>query len=223
MPTLMTLRMQSDPRSVLERLCAERGEDFAGLSRMLGRNSAYIQQFVRRGVPKKLKEEERKKLARFFGVPESMLGGPPESDQAPAGLIPVKRTLVRASAGPGAFAGDERGRPYFAFDERWLRTLTGSASSKLSIIRVEGDSMAPTLNAGDDILVDLGDCMERLRDGIYVLRADDVLVVKRLAIHPTGRRVTVQSDNPAYPDWPDCDIDAIHCIGRVIWAGRRLG
>jgi phage repressor protein C with HTH and peptisase S24 domain len=214
--------MVSDPRTVLERLCAERGEDFAGLSRMLGRNSAYIQQYVRRGVPKKLKEEERKKLARFFDVPESVLGGPPEKDSSSSGLLPVKRTVVRASAGPGAFAGDERQKPYFAFDERWLRNLTGSAASKLSIIRVEGDSMAPTLSAGDDILVDLGDTMERLRDGIYVLRADDVLVVKRLAIHPAGRRVTVQSDNPAYPDWPDCDIDAVHCIGRVIWAGRKL-
>ena len=215
--------MTPDPRAALERLCAERGEDFAGLSRMLGRNPAYIQQFVRRGVPKKLKEEERKKLARFFGVPESMLGGPPAADSAPSGLVPVNRTQVRASAGPGAIAGDERKRPYFAFDERWLRTVTQSPASKLSIIRVDGDSMAPTLNAGDDILVDLGDCMERLRDGIYVLRADDVLVVKRLAIHPTGRRVTVQSDNPAYPDWPDCDLDVIHCIGRVVWAGRRLG
>ena len=67
--------------------------------------------------------------------------------------------------------------------------------------------MAPTLNAGDDILVDLGDCAERLRDGIYVLRVDDALVVKRIALHPVGRRVTVQSDNPAYPDWPDCDLD----------------
>jgi len=190
---------------------------------MLGRNPAYIQQFVRRGVPKKLKEEERKKLARFFGVAESVLGGPPEVDRAPSGLVPVKRTLVRASAGPGAIAGEERERPYFAFDEQWLRTLSASPSSKLSIIRVDGDSMAPTLSAGDDILVDLGDCMERLRDGIYVLRADDVLVVKRLAIHPTGRRVTVQSDNPAYPDWPDCDLESIHCIGRVIWAARRLG
>jgi phage repressor protein C with HTH and peptisase S24 domain len=214
--------MESDPRAVLERLCAERGEDFAGLSRMLGRNPAYIQQFVRRGTPRKLKEEERKKLARFFAVPESMLGGPPERDPAPAGLVPVKRTLVNASAGPGSFATEERSRPYFAFDERWLRSLTPSAASKLSMIRVEGDSMAPTLNAGDDILVDLGDCMDRLRDGIYVLRADDVLVVKRLAIHPTGRRVTVQSDNPAYPDWPDCDLDSIHCIGRVIWAGRTI-
>ena len=214
--------MQADPRTVLQRLCAERGEDFAGLSRMLGRNPAYIQQFVRRGVPKKLKEEERKKLARFFSIPESLLGGPPEAEPGPAGLIPVKRALVQASAGPGAFASEERGRPYFAFDERWLKALTPSASSKLSIIRVEGDSMAPTLNAGDDILVDLGDAADRLRDGIYVLRADDVLVVKRLAIHPTGRRVTVQSDNPAYPDWPDCDLGSIQCIGRVVWAGRKI-
>ena len=81
--------------------------------------------------------------------------------------------------------------------------------------------MAPTLNAGDDILVDLGDCDERLRDGIYVLRIDDALVVKRLALNPPGRRVTIQSDNPAYPDWPDCDLDEINCIGRVIWAGRQ--
>ena len=212
--------MLTDPRIVLERLCSERGEDFAGLSRMLGRNPAYIQQFVRRGVPKKLKEAERRKLARYFSVSEAMLGGPEVSDGAPAGLIPVKRTLVQASAGPGAYPVEEAGRPYFAFDERWLKALTGSP--KLSIIRVDGDSMAPTLNAGDDILVDLGDCMDPLRDGIYVLRADDVLVVKRLALHPAGRRVTVQSDNPAYPDWPDWDIDDIQCIGRVIWAGRKI-
>ncbi|HEX6410267.1 MAG TPA: S24 family peptidase [Sphingomicrobium sp.] len=214
--------MLNDPRVVLERLCAERGEDFAGLSRMLGRNSAYIQQFVRRGVPKRLGEAERRKLARYFSISESLLGGPAEDEQVGT-LVPVKRSPVRASAGPGAIPYDEAGKPYFAFDEAWLKSLTASPSSRLSIIRVEGDSMAPTLNAGDDILVDLGDCAERLRDGIYVLRADDALVVKRLALHPAGRRVTVQSDNPAYPDWPDCDIDDLLCIGRVIWAGRKIG
>jgi phage repressor protein C with HTH and peptisase S24 domain len=214
--------MLTDPRLVLERLCAERGEDFAGLSRMLGRNAAYIQQFVRRGVPKRLKEEERRKLARYFSVSESLLGGPPESEQAPAGLVSVKRHPIRVSAGPGAVVTEELGKPCFAFDERWLKALTPSQPSKLSVVRVEGDSMAPTLNAGDDILVDLGDSTERLRDGIYVLRIDDAVVVKRLALNPTGRRVTVQSDNPAYPDWPDCSLDEIRPIGRVIWAGRRV-
>src|SRR5438270_871957 len=93
---------------------------------------------------------------------------------------------------------------------------------RLCAERVEGDSMSPTLNHGDDILVDPGDAAERLRDGIYVLRADDALVVKRLALHTMGRRLTVQSDNPAYPDWPDCSLDQIQIIGRVIWAARKV-
>jgi len=214
--------MVNDPRHVLERLCMERGEDFAGLSRMLGRNPAYIQQFVRRGVPRRLGEEERRKLARYFAVPETLLGGPPQEITTTNGLVSVKRHPVLVSAGPGAIVTEELGKPYFAFDERWLKALTPSAPSNLSIVRVEGDSMAPTLNAGDDILVDLADAAGRLRDGIYVLRIDDALVVKRIAMNPVGRRLTVQSDNPAYPDWPDCGLGDIIPIGRVIWSGRRI-
>lgn len=214
--------MDQDPRVTLERLCAEHGEDFAGLSRMLGRNAAYIQQFVRRGVPRRLKEDERRKLARYFNVSESLLGGRDEEAIDIAGLVAVNRSPVRVSAGPGAFAAAEQGKPYLAFDERWLKSLTATPAERLSIIRVEGDSMAPTLNAGDDILVDPGDAAERLRDGIYVLRVDDALVVKRIALNPLGRRITVKSDNPAYPDWPDCTLETINCIGRVIWAGRKL-
>jgi phage repressor protein C with HTH and peptisase S24 domain len=214
--------MLLDPRLALERLCAERGEDFAGLSKMLGRNPAYIQQYVRRGVPKRLKEEERRKLARYFAISESILGGPPEDPPATDGLVSIQRHPVAVSAGPGAIVAEEQGRPYFGFDERWLKALTATNPGKLSIVRVEGDSMAPTLNAGDDILVDLGDSAVRLRDGIYVLRVDEAVIVKRIALHPMGRLVTVQSDNPAYPDWPDFRIDEINCIGRVIWAGRKV-
>ena len=214
--------MMNDPREILQRLCAERGEDFAGLSRMLGRNAAYIQQFVRRGIPKRLGEDERRKLARYFAIPEILLGGPVPEMVVADGLISVKRHPVMVSAGPGAIVTEELGKPYFAFDERWLKALTPSAPSRLSIVRVEGDSMSPTLNPGDDILVDLEDSTARLRDGIYVLRIDDALVVKRLALNPIAKRITVQSDNPAYSDWPDCSPGEINCIGRVIWSGRRV-
>lgn len=195
----------------------------AGLSRLLGRNDAYIQQYLRKGTPRHLPERERRMLARYFGVPDSTLGGP-EADPALdiGSLVPVGRALARASAGPGASPNDERGRPYFAFEPRWLRALTQSSAARLSMIRVEGDSMKPTLDDGDDILIDLDDGPDRLRDGIYVLRADEMLLVKRLALHPFGRRVTVQSDNPAYPDWPDRGLDEFDVIGRVIWAGGRV-
>ena len=208
-------------RVALQRLIEERGEDYSGLSRLLGRNAAYVQQYMKRGSPRRLAEDDRRLLARYFGVDEALLGGPP----APRGrgLTPVPRLDVSASAGAGAFDGDERAESHIAFDPAWLRQVARGAPDQLSIIRVEGDSMAPTLGDGDDILVDRGDGAERLRDGIYVLRMDDALVVKRLALHPAGRSLTVASDNPAYPSWPDCEPAAVEIVGRVVWTGRKVG
>lgn len=217
-------------RTNLEGLIRERGEDFASLSRLIGRNSAYIQQFIKRGVPKKLDEDDRRVLAEYFGVDEAVLGAP-SRPRAPASrsafrdapdLILVPRLDVGASAGPGALGAEDRVRVNLAFQAGWLRALVGGNPTGLSMIAVAGDSMAPTLADGDEILVDRSDGVERLRDGIYVLRIDDALIVKRLAVNPSGRRFTIRSDNPAYPDWVDCNPDNVAVIGRVVWSGRKI-
>ena len=213
--------MPNDPRITLEQLCLERGTDYSTLSRFIDKNPAYIQQYLKRGTPKTLGERERGLIARFFDIDEEKLGGPPGRGPARK-LVSVARRPVRAAAGDGQLADGEAGEPYLAFSPDWLRRLTSSGNQALSIITVEGDSMAPTLASGDDILVDEGDAGERLRDGIYVLRIDGALVVKRVALHPMGRKVTIQSDNPAYADWPDMALSDIDPIGRVIWSGRRI-
>lgn len=213
-----------DQRAALERLIIERREDYAGLSRLLGRNSAYIQQFIKRGTPRRLSEEDQATLARYFGVSEAELGGRLLEVGHPAsGMVRIARLDVGASAGHGALPGAERTISHLAFEENWLRQLSRSPSDQLNFIRVEGDSMAPTFADGDDILVDRGDGTERLRDGIYVLRRDDSLMVKRIALSPSARLVTIKSDNPAYPEWRDCDLAILEIVGRVVWAGRRLG
>lgn len=214
--------MPNDPRNRLEELCRERGVEFVTLSRLVGRNDAYIQQYIRRGTPRKLGERERGLLAHYFQIDERELGGPAGNDPARRVLVSIGQRPVRAAAGAGQLPDDEDATPYFAFDRHWLKRLTQSGPEKLSIIQVEGDSMAPTLESGDDILVDEGDCGDRLRDGIYVLRVDGALVVKRIALHPMGRKATIQSDNPAYADWPDVSLKDIDCIGRVIWSGGRV-
>ncbi len=86
------------------------------------------------------------------------------------------------------------------------------------MIRVIGDSMLPTLTDGDEILVDRRDAHERLRDGIYVLRADGALLVKRLVRE--GEGFAVRSDNPTAD--PVDLAGGVDVIGRVLWAGRRL-
>ena len=211
---------EADGRAALARLIAEKGEDFAGLSRLLGRNAAYIQQFIKRGTPRRLAEADRRILARYFGVDEALLGAPEAAPER--GLRPVPRLDVDASAGAGAFDGEEKGGGHIAFDPAWLRRVARGAPDQLSIIRVAGDSMAPTLADGDDILVDRGDSAARLRDGIYVLRIEGALVVKRLAVSPAARTLSIRSDNPAWPGWPDCDPGAVEVVGRVVWTGRRL-
>jgi peptidase S24-like protein len=210
-----------DQRAALQRLIDEKGGDYAGLSRLLGRNAAYIQQYMKRGSPRRLAEEDRRLLARYFGVEESRLGGPP----APRGrgLQPVPWLDIGASAGAGTLDADERVEGHIAFDPGWLRGVARGAPDQLSIIRVRGDSMAPTLGDGDEILVDRGDGPEQLRDGVYVLRMDDALVVKRLAVNPAARTLTIRSDNPAHPVWPDRDPATVEIVGRVVWAGRRIG
>ncbi|PJG48773.1 peptidase S24 [Sphingobium sp. LB126] len=216
-----------DPRIVLERLIAERGDSYSDLSRLLNRNPAYIQQFIKRGSPRKLDEEDRRILARYFGVAEQMLGGSTVRPETPTkmrslpAVITVPRLSLGASAGPGSLDEDERTAGVMAFDANWLRHL-GVRPQKISIIRVDGESMAPTLSDGDEIMVDHDDDAIRLRDGVYVLRLDGVLMVKRVAMGPRRGLFSVLSDNPHYPDWIDIDPALVMIVGRVVWTGRRL-
>jgi hypothetical protein len=223
----------AEVRENLDRLIRERGENYGTISRLLGRNQAYVQQFVKRGTPRKLDEADRRLLARYFDVDERVLGGvdargwaapvPPRArEHRPAqDLCVVPRLALGASAGPGALDQDEEAAGALAFDGRWLRAL-GGRPDMLSLIRVNGESMMPTLANGDDIMVDRGDGAHRLRDGIYVIRMDDVLMVKRLALTPRRGRISIRSDNALYPTFEDVDLNEVSVVGRVIWTGRRV-
>jgi phage repressor protein C with HTH and peptisase S24 domain len=216
----MRLSCPEPPRAVLQRLIEERHEDYAGLSRLLGRNAAYIQQYIKRGTPKYLREKDRRLLAGYFGVNETVLGRPEEREQPTLQQVPVLD--VHASAGHGAADLGEMRRTSIGFDPRWLRARTKGSADGLSVIQVRGDSMVPTLADGDDVLVDRKDGSGRVRDGIYVLRLDDSLMVKRLARNPQGKGISIKSDNPEYPSWQEIDPSRIDIVGRVLWFGRTL-
>ena len=206
-----------DPRIALDRLVVERGTDFATLSRLIGRNPAYIQQYVRRGTPRRLAEDDRAVIAEFLGVPELALGGraaPPASADAVSILSP------RPSAGPGGAADDERALGELGFPPAFLRAL-GCRPGRVSAVVVDGDSMAPTLADGDLILVDHEAAGRPPTDGIHVLRRGDALLVKRLVREVAGT-LCVVSDNPAVPDQPGLRPRDLDLVGRVVWFGRAV-
>lgn len=214
----------SNPRERLLHLSQNRGSSLARLSEMIGRNPTYLQQFIRKGSPRKLEEDDRRALAEFFGVAEVELGGSEEisynsSKKLPldGGWIDVPRLSVSASAGHGRTASDEEPFDNFRFSRRWLREQ-GLDGAYLSAIAVEGDSMEPLLRAGDEVLVDFSP--RPFRDGIHVVRLDDSLLVKRVASQGGGR-LSLLSQNLSYPPI-EVSGDEVEIIGRVVWKSGRL-
>src|SRR3546814_18425085 len=129
-----------DPRAALDRLLADKGIDYARLSQVIGRNPAYIQQYIKRGSPRRLAEQDRARIAAYLGESEAMLGGPVQRVAVPArvrgpGMILVAKLAIGASAGAGASVDGETVEGEVAFDPKWLRDL--GADQRGIIITIE--------------------------------------------------------------------------------------
>lgn len=213
-----------DAQANLANLAQKRGTSLAALSRMIGRNPSYLQQYITKGSPRKLEEEDRRKLAQFLDASEAELGAPQDNSYRQAApnancsaWVDVPRLDVDASAGPGVANATEQPFDTFRFSRRWLGEQ-GLEAAQLSAIRVVGDSMEPLLRDGDEVLVDRR--AQAFRDGIHVVRRDDTLLVKRVAAQGAGR-FALLSQNLAYPP-VNVEEREIEVIGRVVWKSGRL-
>lgn len=147
-------------------------------------------------------------------------------EQPSAGYVYLP--LYEQSAGAansGRLVSAEHPVTALAFREDWIRHELRAAPDQLRLIYVEGDSMEPDLRAGDIILVDVSASSPQ-REGIYVVRMDDALLVKHVQRLPGGV-VKLTSRNPIYEPvllpLPSFEPGGAHSIvGRVVWVCRRL-
>jgi phage repressor protein C with HTH and peptisase S24 domain len=212
-------------RDRLREIIRDRGATLSGLARLIGRNPAYLHQYLGRGSPRHLDEPDLLKIAQFLGVEpgevatRAIAGRQPASDRSGEGegFVTVPRLALDASAGPGALGAQEISYDTFRFSKKWLREM-GFEGAQLTAIQVKGDSMEPLLNDGDEILVDRSP--RPFRDGIHVVRLGDTLMVKRVAQAGAGR-FSLLSQNLAYPP-VEVGAEEIEVIGRVVWKGGRV-
>lgn len=188
-------------------------------------NAGRIFQFdeVRDEIPS-ITIEELMKWGRDLMRQPSATHQPMTSTEPRAGYIALPLyNDVRAAAGHGAVNGHEQADDALMFKEDWIRYELGAKAQDLCLIRVSGDSMEPTLRAGDVILIDHRACRPD-REGIYIMRVGEMLLVKRLQALPGGK-IRVTSDNPAFDPWtlgPEEFGADVQVVGRVVWSGRRL-
>jgi phage repressor protein C with HTH and peptisase S24 domain len=146
------------------------------------------------------------------------LGNPVDLDE----FVFIPRYNLKAAAGHGATTEGEKPMFSMAFRRYWVENYLRATPTDLSVISVKGDSMEGVLNDRDVILLNTSDT--QASSGLYVLRVDGDLVVKRVQRLPGGI-LRVISANEAYATF-DVDLNNppadFGVIGRVVWYGRQI-
>jgi phage repressor protein C with HTH and peptisase S24 domain len=124
----------------------------------------------------------------------------------------------KISAG-GGLIPDSTVEFHLAFRRDWI-TRKGDPS-RMSLIKIRGDSMTPTLLSGDIVLVDqCRQCIDP-EGGLYALSIDDTIMVKRVQLLPQTGKLKVSSDNTYYDSF-ELEPSHIRVNGKIIWFAREL-
>ena len=122
---------------------------------------------------------------------------------------------AEVSAGGGRFFDGENILTYLAFTKYSLRKQ-GLQPDMLACVRVSGDSMEPTIQSNDAVMIDMR--QTTADSGIFVFRVGEVLYLKRLVREGAGVRVI--SDNDIYPSWLIQPGEDFQIVGKRVWHAR---
>lgn len=161
-------------------------------------------------------------IAKALGVSVEWLQtgrGPREASEADAEWITVKLWKQGLAAGDGAVADEYVETGGLKFKRASLQRK-GLLGDRLAVLYASGDSMAPRIQDGDALLLDLSDA-RLCDDRVCAVQYDGHLYVKRL--RKFGQQWFLVSDNTQDPRWRDpiaVDLNRdFQIIGHVRWIG----
>ncbi|MCD8568843.1 MAG: helix-turn-helix transcriptional regulator [Geovibrio sp.] len=131
-------------------------------------------------------------------------------------FVTVPLMSGRISAGIGVSA-DTSIESCMCFRRDWIRRKGNP--DNMSLIRVSGDSMEPTLSNGDIVLIDHS--RNYISDfGMYAISVDNSIMIKRL--QPYADKVQIISDNPKYPPLTVYAHEVV-INGKALWYAHDIG
>lgn len=140
-----------------------------------------------------------------------------EKEKSDAIVVPVLENYGSMGDEPN-FSEQDNVLGKMELSPEFVRRLRPSNAFNLRVITGRGDSMRPTIESGDRVLVDEGD--KDLRDGVYVLRTQGSLFIKRVTRTLSGG-ITISSDNPNVKLSEQLNgSEEVEVVGRVIYAWK---
>lgn len=197
-PSISYRECMDSVRTLVAAKIEELGLDLRSVSMMIGRNHAYMQQYLKRNIPAELPEKVRQKLAAVLGVPESSLGGPKDDTppRAPNPLFDDRELLALYSGAEGGDGFVIVGVDPLEYIAR-PRPLVGINDAYAIVI--SNESMSPAFEPGDKAYVNPRMPLKEGKNFIFYFSATDEgdrkAMIKRL-VHWTDSEWTVEQYNP---------------------------
>lgn len=145
----------------------------------------------------------------------------PEVDARTGAGLAADGQTINVPAGAYAVSEDQA-RGTWSMPLDYLRFELRVPKLAVRLVEVIGDSMHPTLQPGDRIMVNTGD-RKPSPPGIFALWDGLGVVVKRVEHIPNTDPLVyrIGSDNPHHATYERTE-EEVHIIGRVVWYGRRI-
>ena len=126
---------------------------------------------------------------------------------------------AKLSAGGGSFVESEGIEGYYAFRKSWVSRVA-SGPNGLYLLRVNGDSMSPTIQDRDMVMIDIN--RKEINEGtIYAIRFNQTIMIKRLAFRPNDKILIISDNKREYEPYEVTTSD-LYIIGQVIFFSRVL-
>lgn len=232
------MRTADDVRAFVAQRIKEKKFALNDLSIKIGMGNTYLFQYLKRNSPKTLEEKTRKPLAYFLDVDEDLLiddetrktlthltGVNAVAEKITSLFTKNDNVIIEmidatACCGNGVEALSEKVCGHWKLPTAEFNSITTGNPNNIKMLRVQGDSMQPTINDGDWVWVDISNNFIS-SDGMYLIRMATGLAVKRLQSGLSN--IVIKSDNPTYSDIT-ADIGEINIIGKVVYIlnGRRV-
>jgi phage repressor protein C with HTH and peptisase S24 domain len=126
---------------------------------------------------------------------------------------------VSAEAGSSSNLWQTAIKSYMSVDRSVISTETGADPDRLAVVPVSGDSMEPTISAGDRVVVVRRGRNPSIIEGcVYVWRSSRRGVILKRADWRDSNTLVLSSDNDRYSDieldWDN--QEAWECLGQVV-------
>jgi len=126
---------------------------------------------------------------------------------------------VSAEAGSSSNLWQTAIKSYMSVDRSVISTETGADPDRLAVVPVSGDSMEPTISAGDRVVVVRRGATPSIIEGcVYVWRSSRRGVILKRADWRDSNTLVLSSDNDRYSDieldWDN--QEAWECLGQVV-------